>query len=99
MKKNYGLAGADSDDDLEGVTSNSSATQDALMARIAQSKKLKIGFAAFGEMGHLTPLVRIGDALAERGHEIVYFTNGWAKEKLTKMLNMNDVKAKVVTPN
>ena len=51
------------------------------MSRIEKSKKMKIAFIVLGEMGHLTPIVRLMDAVEEAGHETVLCTCGYAKEK------------------
>ena len=60
--------------------SNFSATgtkfsNDELLKRIERSKKLKVALVAVGEMGHITPIVRLACALEEYGHETRVFTN------------------------
>ena len=52
-----------------------------------------------GEMGHLTPIIRLMDALEEYGHQTVLFTMLHAKEKAEKMMGINGVKGKLVTPD
>ena len=50
-------------------------------------------------MGHLTPMIRLMDALEEKGHETVLFIPLYAKEKATKMMELNGVKGKLVLPD
>lgn len=73
--------------------------QSKLLKRIEKSKKLKIGIVVIGEMGHITPLIRLADALEEAGHETVFFTSLYAKEKAQRMMDQNGVKGKLITPD
>ena len=62
--------------------------------RIEKSKKLRIVCMAVVNFGHMFPLLRIADALVERGHEvhIVSCGNKQGKEKIPMLYKGMDVK-------
>ena len=61
--------------------------------KIEKSKKLKIVCMAVVNFGHMFPLLRIADALLERGHEvhIVSCGNTQGKAKIPKLYEGMDV--------
>ena len=60
---------------------NKGDPQAELILRIEKSKNLKIAFTVIGEMGHMTPIIRVMAALEANGHETVLLTSLYAKEK------------------
>lgn len=50
-----------------------------LEARISKSMNMKIIMTAIPEMGHFTPLMRLGKYLGDKGHEIHFVTFAYHK--------------------
>ena len=49
--------------------------------RVKKSKNLKIALVSIAEMGHVLPILHIGEALVQRGHEVYFITNSFGKTK------------------
>ena len=58
-----------------------------LIKRVERSNCLKVGLIVFGEMGHVTPMVRLASALEEEGHEIRFYSCKYQETKVQKMLD------------
>jgi UDP:flavonoid glycosyltransferase YjiC (YdhE family) len=46
---------------------------------------LKVAIVCWAEMGHFIPCAHLGEEIVSRGHEVTFITNGYGKEKCTKM--------------
>jgi hypothetical protein len=53
---------------------------------------MKIIMTAIPEMGHFTPLMRLGKYLADKGHEIHFVTFAYHKQKVENMIKTTEVK-------
>ena len=54
---------------------------------------------AFGETGHMIPVIRLTAALENADHEVLAFcTNGYAEEKAQRHIQHYGVNAKLICP-
>ena len=42
------------------------------------------------EMGHLTPLIRLAKVLQDKGHEVIFLTHVYHKQKMENMMKATD---------
>ena len=75
------------------VAPTSLITDEMIDERIRKSKNLKIALCAVPEMGHFIPLVRLGKALAERGHKVCFMGFKYHEEKMKKMIATSEIEA------
>ena len=47
---------------------------------------MKVAIICWAEMGHFIPCAHLGEEIVFRGHEVTFLTNGYGKEKCTKMV-------------
>jgi UDP-N-acetylglucosamine:LPS N-acetylglucosamine transferase len=56
---------------------------------------MKIVLAAFPEMGHFTPIVRLAKYLSDKGHDIHIITFVYNKEKVDTMIKNSEVNCQI----
>ena len=75
------------------VTTSSIITDEMIEERVAKSKSLRIALCAVPEMGHFIPLVRLGKALADRGHTVSFMGFKYHEEKMKNMIATSEIDA------
>ena len=48
---------------------------------------MKLAFCCLGETGHLFPMLKFAEEMAERGHKIIFISPNYSKEKVNKLLS------------
>ena len=70
-------------------------TDEQLEARIAKTSKMTIALCAIPEMGHFTPLARLGKYLADVGHDVHFVTFSYHKDKVDSVVKNSEINCQI----